>query len=967
MYKRKSLLFALLFLFLLLANFSFAQYKYESLYADLQDDFYYQQLDQQIEKKNLDSVLLLSNHAFNYFFEKGDAQRGTYLFLKGASELNLSPLHDTIMIEISEKLDQLRQKGDTNHIHFAALLCNQAHGLDIERKFEESYQINLQVEKLYELYQAPEPMMWNLYSSLGELEVELGDWWKGYHHLKKSLNGYESEEIPPHNRIALIYNTMAAILYQTNQKDLRMMLYQRASDLFLLDTTDYRTVGTVFRLSGEYHYVDDLERSLYYLNLSEHLVKHFQDVDENFLIQISILSARMSVYLEMNDIEAARKDHLEFEKRIREKVGTNHLLYSFAYESEAILYEQAQQYDSVISCYKKAMELRPGLPMLLSKTAETYHQKGNLDQAISFYRKNVFQALENDSAYSNNDRVFHFNDLIFTKTYEYRNSFGIDQLSGIFALPQVYLDAYKKGHRIDDLRKGLAYCALSDSVLTFFQSSVVEFENADVYARFYHQLTAVALKLLKSSYEEDPQQEYLDQMLYYMSQSTAFILNAEVNQMGYAIQESELKSSQIQITAEIRRIKNDLIAAQESQNKEMEDQLRDLLIHKSLDAFEIAYQLNTDTLRSQFEKYGSICHASEIQENLDCQEAIWLSNLSEDELFGLLITKDSLYYHTCDSINEDIALFYRSLKTGRSHWKDLGARLYQKIFNQWNEVINNMDHMIIVPDDDLGHLAFEALYDVHSEELFIEKSAISYHYSAWLWNLEEQNKKEFSEMSWCGFAPVFANENSHIDVYAYEDKNLEIFRDNGALTELEYSQKEIEYIAALMGKGHEVSAFLFEDANEEAFKTSVENFDIIHVATHGKVSTEDHSLSGLYFAESESHNITNDGFLYLGEMFNIPINANLLVLSACKSGAGIIQKGDAAQAFPRAFINNGVDNLLVSLWKIHDERSKDLMLDFYQNLESGMNYSKALQQAKLQQIKQGFLPKDWGAMILIGK
>jgi CHAT domain-containing protein len=803
---------------------------------------------------------------------------------------------------------------------------------------------------------------------LGELEVELGDWWKGYNHLVKSLNGFKSEENPPHERIALIYNTIAAVLYQTNQKDLRMLLYQKATDLFLIDTNDRRSIGAVFRLSGEYFYAGEVEKSLTYLNIADSLITYFDMEDENFFIHISLLSARMSTYLKLGKTELARKDHLAFEKRIREKVGIHHMLYSFAYESEAILFQLDEQYDSVINCYKKAMALRPGLPILYSKMAETYHLKGDFKKAIQYYRENIYLATDNDSIYRENDNIFLFKDLVFDKTYEYRNDFGIDQLTGVFAIPQVYIDFYEETKDIEYLEKGWAYSALCDSVLTFFQSSAVEFDHADIYPRFYHQVTGVTLQLLKYRYQEDPQQKYLDKMLYYMSQSTAFMLNAEVNNMGYATQESELKFDQIQVLSEIRSLKNELNAVQQTANTNLYELLTDSLIDKSLRAFEISYQLNSDTNRLKLEKYGAIYHCSEIQDNLQNNEALWVSNILEDVLVGMLVTKDTVYYHTYDSVTDDIENYYRSLKTGRNDWKETGAVLYKNIFSQWNDQLEDIDHLVIIPDGDLGQIAFEAFYDNESEELLIEKAAISYHYSAWLWNQEEQNKKDFSEMSWCGFAPVFSNEASHIDAYAYTENDLEIYRDNGALKALEYSEKEIYEIASIIGNEHRHTAsFLYDKANEEEFKSSAPEYDIIHIATHGKVSKRDQTLSGLYFFEGESEDITNDGFLYLGEMFSIPMNANLVVLSACKSGAGKIQEGDAAQAFPRAFINNGVDNLVVSLWKIHDERSKDLMVDFYKNLTTGMTYPKALQQAKLAQIKKGLSPKDWGAMILIGK
>ena len=59
----------------------------------------------------------------------------------------------------------------------------------------------------------------------------------------------------------------------------------------------------------------------------------------------------------------------------------------------------------------------------------------------------------------------------------------------------------------------------------------------------------------------------------------------------------------------------------------------------------------------------------------------------------------------------------------------------------------------------------------------------------------------------------------------------------------------------------------------------------------------------------------------IGEIFTMHPQANLVVLSACKSGTGKISKGEGIMALPRAFLFAGVPNIISSLWKIHDEKT----------------------------------------------
>ncbi len=94
--------------------------------------------------------------------------------------------------------------------------------------------------------------------------------------------------------------------------------------------------------------------------------------------------------------------------------------------------------------------------------------------------------------------------------------------------------------------------------------------------------------------------------------------------------------------------------------------------------------------------------------------------------------------------------------------------------------------------------------------------------------------------------------------------------------------------------------------------------------------------------------------------------ANLVVLSACNSGVGALAEGEGVLSLPRGFIYAGVPNVMASLWKIHDKKTKDLMVSFYEHLVAGESYPRALQLAKLDCIKKGFLPVDRAGFIFIG-
>ena len=88
------------------------------------------------------------------------------------------------------------------------------------------------------------------------------------------------------------------------------------------------------------------------------------------------------------------------------------------------------------------------------------------------------------------------------------------------------------------------------------------------------------------------------------------------------------------------------------------------------------------------------------------------------------------------------------------------------------------------------------------------------------------------------------------------------------------------------------------------------------------------------------------------------------MLSSCESGIGKLIRGEGLMALTRGFLYAGASNIIVSLWKVHDRHTKDLMVEMYKNILAGKSYSQSLREAKLKMLDKG--PKVWSSFILIG-
>ena len=112
--------------------------------------------------------------------------------------------------------------------------------------------------------------------------------------------------------------------------------------------------------------------------------------------------------------------------------------------------------------------------------------------------------------------------------------------------------------------------------------------------------------------------------------------------------------------------------------------------------------------------------------------------------------------------------------------------------------------------------------------------------------------------------------------------------------------------------------------------------------------------------------------LYSGDVYNLTLKCDLLALSACETGLGKIMRGEGIVGLTRAFLYSGASNLLVSLWKVSDNSTSQMMVEFYQQMllkeNNELNYAALLQKAKQILIldKNYSRPYYWAPFILIG-
>ncbi|MBE9058282.1 tetratricopeptide repeat protein [Sphaerospermopsis sp. LEGE 08334] len=141
---------------------------------------------------------------------------------------------------------------------------------------------------------------------------------------------------------------------------------------------------------------------------------------------------------------------------------------------------------------------------------------------------------------------------------------------------------------------------------------------------------------------------------------------------------------------------------------------------------------------------------------------------------------------------------------------------------------------------------------------------------------------------------------------------------------------------------------------------------IIHFATHGFI--DDFKGFGVPGAIAFAPSGEDNGFLTSGEILDLKLNAELIVLSACDTGQGDIT-GDGVVGLSRSLISAGIPSIVVSLWSVGDDSTSFLMTEFYKNMAQKLDKGTALRQAMLTTMKHKNYqsPYHWAAFTLIGE
>jgi CHAT domain-containing protein len=346
--------------------------------------------------------------------------------------------------------------------------------------------------------------------------------------------------------------------------------------------------------------------------------------------------------------------------------------------------------------------------------------------------------------------------------------------------------------------------------------------------------------------------------------------------------------------------------------------------------------------------------------------------VTNDAVFLFIINKKHFRVHRMPrNVLHDVALIRELYNLSPEDFARPAYRLYSQLVAPAKKVLLG-NKLFIVPDDELHYLNFEVLissgkingfesmpYLVKQYEistLLSATSALHYNYAQ-----RQQTEKALL------ITPVFSDEMKA----AYRKRVADdMLADNQYLMLIRqpFTFKAAKQISRFI----KTDLLSEHDALESSFKQRASDYRILHLGTHAEINNVSPILSRFFLAKPTAEDSTSndDGYLHAYEIYGMNLNANLAVLNACETGTGQWREGEGVISLAHSFMYAGCPSVVMTLWKVDEKTSAEVVTLFYKYLSRGMTKGAALQKAKIEYLRKApsnlAHPYFWAGMTLVG-
>ena len=766
------------------------------------------------------------------------------------------------------------------------------------------------------------------------------------------------------------YLFLGGILYDEHEFDSASMYYQKAEGIQnsyknALEESQrlYNKLGAIYYEMGNYRMArTHFEKALSSLNSSQ---PFYTSLMINYKINIASILIKLEQYKEAKKMYEAILPYKIYENEIWHNLGiiNNHLgefreairdfekvKYSTGNKTVdlnynlAVAYNNLNQNDSASFYLQKAIlegqkiskdEKNTAYGLALKFSGDKKIATGEFADALNFYQQAIIQF-----------------DLSFNEKNIYANP---QQFSGIFSYINLFNALSAKGEAFEKLFRSSKERKNLEAALDAFRSAfklvdyVEKVYESDESRLFLNQIKYLVhgkpIDLCLELYGATKEMKYVEEAYFFDQQNKASILSLnlqlqEIQKHGGS--SSELIRRESSLKSTITRLS---LKAAQGPDRIQIDQIRNLEIQLAA----LQQNLNNDPKYSQLQLTDLIPSISALQNKiLDHKTALVSYHLTENELLILIITTKRLDFFR-QPINES---FYKNIRSYLKYLHhvddeengggaDVSKYLYTRLIKPLFPFIRQCSRLIIIPDDELNYLPFEALKD-ESDHYLLESFSVQYQYSTALLNINAANKN-LPQHKILAFAPFTGSSTNNFEA-------------------LKYSKSEVENLDGRI--------FLGKDATKQNFLKTVNHYEILHLATHASVDDQSPLQSFISFYPGD-HDTSYR--LYAPEIYNLQLDSTrLVILSACETGSGQLIRGEGLMSLSRAFAYAGCPNIITSLWKAEDKTTAFITRRLHFYLQKDYPKDEALQKAKLDLLNSREIgprfktPNYWAHLVFIG-
>jgi len=458
------------------------------------------------------------------------------------------------------------------------------------------------------------------------------------------------------------------------------------------------------------------------------------------------------------------------------------------------------------------------------------------------------------------------------------------------------------------------------------------------------------------AYEKDGSEELLELALNISEKSKDFILmealrSTQATQYGNVPQ--KILDKEAQLRAEITHLEKEIFDATNSESG-FSDALFDL---------KQEYYSFLDTIKVKHPKYYELKYQNtpveltKIRNKVLNDDTVLVSySMTETNLYAIVLGMGHSNFLKLPFSEEDRAAirdFYRllskpSINGSEEELASLGELFFEKVLKKPLEGLE-AENLTIIPDGELHYLPFDLLRK--SGSYLLKTKRIGYGNSV-ASLMELMVKHSFDKTKVLAFAPSFTDA-----VAVNPDRQF---------GKLLYNDDEVAKIKTF----YTTETVTDQNATLESFRAKTRSdFNVVHLATHASANDEYPDYS--YLAFSQQKDSSHSNVLYIKDLYNTTLNADMVTLSACQTGIGKLQKGQGMLSLSKGFYYAGAKSLVNTLWKINDKSTVTLMDYFYEGLSKGKSKTEALRNAKIKYLEtteDNLLrhPYYWAAFVVSG-